>query len=138
MSDLLKKAVFDKTGIPLLQRFLDMASVRHKMIAGNIANISTPKFQSKDIDFHGELKKALNNKSHIQGTLTNPAHLPLGSGSDKGPEVIVNRSKETNGINNVNADSEVANLAQNQIYYSIGATLMAKSFEGLRNAIKSK
>jgi len=138
MSDLLKKAVFEKIGVPLMQKFLDMASIRHKMISGNIANISTPKYQSKDIDFHSELKKAVNDKGHIQGTVTHPAHIPVGKSRDRGPELIVNRSKESNGINNVDADAEVAHLAENQIYYSVGATLLAKKFEGLRTAIRSK
>ena len=138
MSDLLKKAVFEKSGIPLMQKFLDMASVRHKLISSNIANVSTPGYESKDIDFEGELKKAVDNRRHIQGAVTDPAHIPLGRNRDEEPEVIVNHSKDGNGINNVDADKEMAGLATNQIYYSIGATLLQKKFEGLRTAIKSK
>ncbi|SYZ73600.1 Flagellar basal body rod protein FlgB [Candidatus Zixiibacteriota bacterium] len=138
MSDILKKAVFEKSGIPLMQKFLDMASVRHKLISSNIANISTPGYESKDINFEGELKKAVDDRRHIQGVVTNPAHIPLGQNRDSGPEIKVNHAKEGNGINNVDADKEMANLATNQIYYSIGATLLQKKFEGLRTAIKSK
>jgi flagellar basal-body rod protein FlgB len=138
MSDLLKKAVFEKSGIPLMQKFLDMASVRHKLISSNIANVSTPGYESKDINFEGELKKAVDNRRHIQGVVTNPAHIPLGQKSDGEPEIIVNHSRDGNGVNNVDADKEIADLAENQIYYSIGATLLQKKFEGLKTAIKSK
>jgi len=138
MSDLLEKTVFNKVGIPLYQTFLDMASTRHKLVAGNLANVSTPGYRSKDIDFHGELNKAVNNKGHLEGTRTNPAHLPIGGSKENGPEIIVNKSSATNGINNVDADTEIANLAQNQIYYSVGAKLLASKFQGLKNAIKSK
>jgi flagellar basal-body rod protein FlgB len=138
MSDLLKKAVFDKSGVPLMQKYLDMASLQHKLIAGNLANVSTPQYQSKDIDFDSELKKAVDNRRHIKGETTNPNHIPLGQSRDRGPEIKVNKSKDGNGINNVDADVEIANLAQNQIYYTIGTTLLAKKFEGLKTAIKSK
>jgi flagellar basal-body rod protein FlgB len=138
MSELIKNTVFNKVGIPLYRSYLNMASARHKLIAGNLANISTPGYRSKDIDFHGELNKVVNEKGHLKGKLTHPAHLPVGRSQLKGPDIIVNKSRFSNGINNVDADAEIANLAQNQIYYSIGARLLASKFQGLRNAIKSK
>ena len=138
MSDVIKNIVFNKVGVPLYRSFLNMASARHKLIAGNLANISTPGYKSKDIDFHGELNKVVNDKVHLKGKTTHAAHLPVGRSQLRGPDIIVNKSKNGNGINNVDADTEIANLAQNQIYYSIGARLLASKFQGLRNAIKSK
>jgi len=138
MSDMLKNIVFNKVGIPLYRSYLNTASARHKLIAGNLANISTPGYKSKDIDFHSELNKVVNDKGHLKGAVTNSAHLPIGRSQLKGPDIIVNKSIDGNGINNVDADVEIANLAQNQIYYSIGARLLASKFQGLRNAIKSK
>ncbi|MCP4703809.1 MAG: flagellar basal body rod protein FlgB [candidate division Zixibacteria bacterium] len=138
MSELIKNTVFNKIGIPLYRSYLNMASSRHKLIAGNLANISTPGYQSKDIDFHGELNKVVKDKGHLKGKLTHSAHLPVGRSHLKGPDIIVNKSINGNGVNNVDADAEIANLAQNQIYYSIGAKLLASKFQGLRSVIKSK
>ncbi len=138
MSNLLEKAVFGKIGVPLMTKFLDLSSLRHKLTAGNIANVSTPGYKSKDIDFHGELKKAIGDKKHLAGELTHKKHIPLGRSAFKNPEIIVNKRGSSNGINNVDIDREVANMAQNQIYYTIGAKLLAKKFDGLRNAIRSK
>lgn len=138
MSDVIQNSVLSKSGIPLLKRFLNLSSLRHKLIAGNIANVSTPDYRSKDIDFHGELKKAVNNNGHIAGKQTHPSHLPIGKTQHDEPEIAVNKSRATNGINNVDIDHEVANLAQNQIYFSVGARLLAKKFDGLRQAIRSK
>jgi len=138
MSNIVQKAVIDKSGIPLFKKFLNMSSLRHKLISGNISNVSTPKYQSKDIDFHAELKKATAGDRHIQVKLTHKSHIPLGRSSRTGPEIIVNESKETNGINNVDIDKEVASLAMNQIYFSVGAKLLARKFDGLRKAITSK
>jgi flagellar basal-body rod protein FlgB len=136
---MIQNLVLGKSGIPLLKKFLDLSSFRHKLVSGNIANVSTPGFKSSDIDFHGELKKAAGeNKEHLAGHLTHPAHIPLGRSRDGPPEIIVNKSKLTNGINNVDIDKEVAALAENQIYFSVGARLLAKKFTGLKSAIKSK
>jgi len=137
MSNMLDNMVFKKSGVPLLQSFLDLASTRHKLISGNIANVITPGYRSKDIDFHGELKKVVDDKGHLEGIRTHPSHLPVGRSPLKGPDIIVNRSAESNGINNVDVDDEVAGLAKNQINYSIGARLLANKFQGLRTAIKS-
>jgi flagellar basal-body rod protein FlgB len=137
MSDLIKKAVFDRSGIPVLQKLMDLTSIRHKLISGNIANVSTPNFKSKDIDFQDELKRASGGGRHIAGIVTHKAHIPVGQSRDKQPEIIENKSKEDNGINNVDADVEIANMAQNQIYFSIGSTLLMRKFDGLRTIIKS-
>jgi flagellar basal-body rod protein FlgB len=138
MSNIIKNLVINKSGIPLLTNLLDSSAVRHKLVAANIANVSTPGFQSKDIDFHGELKKAITQKKHLSGTITDPAHLLIGQARHQGPEIIVNKSPEGNGINNVDIDHEVTSMAANQVYYSVGARLLALQIQGLRNAIKSK
>lgn len=130
--------VFNKVGVPLMQEYLDLSSAQHKLIAGNLTNVSTPNYRSKELDFHGELRKVLDKDGHLEGARTNPAHLPLGHSRDKGPEIIVNKAPADNGINNVDVDQEVSNLAKNQIYYSVGARLLAGKFDGLRSAIKSK
>ncbi len=138
MSNILEKAVFEKSGVPVLNSVLDMASVRNKLISGNLANVITPGYRSKDIDFHGELRQALGKEKHIEGAVTHPAHIPVGRSRTRGPEIKVNRLPESNGINNVDIDTEAANLAQNQLYFTAGARLMAAKFQGLKDAIKSK
>jgi flagellar basal-body rod protein FlgB len=138
MSNMIQNMVFDKSGVPLLRRFLNLSSLRQKLISGNIANVSTPGYQSKDIDFHGELNKAVKNNDGLKGVSTHPGHLPIGKSSLSGPEVIVDKTGESNGINNVNIDKEIADQAQNQIYYSIGARLLSLKFQGLKKVIQSK
>ncbi len=138
MSNMIENTVFKQSGMSLMEKFLDVSSIRQKLIAGNIANVATPGYKSKDLDFHGELKKAVNHKSSLAGTVTHPNHLPVGKSTDSGVDIMVNKTGESNGINNVNIDKEMANLAQNQIYYSIGAKLLARKFQGLQKAITSK
>ena len=135
MSDIIQNTIIAKSGIPMLEKYLDLASVKHKLISGNIANVSTPGYKSKDIDFQGELKKAIGKKDGLKMTVTNPNHIRPGQ-SDDGPKIITDNSGQSNGINNVNIDKEMADLAQNQLTYTLGARLMTLKFQGLKKAIK--
>ena len=135
---MIKNIVLDNSGFPLLEKFLDVSSLRHKLISGNIANVSTPGYKNRDVDFHGELKKALDNDGHLEMATTQPGHLSGRRSSSGTPEILVDKSGESNGVNNVNIDEEMAGLARNQIYYSVGARLLANKFTALRSAIKSE
>ena len=54
MSDTgLSKMIFDKIGVPNFRKYLSLGSFRHKLISGNMANLSTPGYKSEDIDFMG-------------------------------------------------------------------------------------
>lgn len=136
MSDIIQNTVFAKSGVPMLEKYLELASVKHKLISGNIANISTPGYKSKDIDFHGELKKAIGQKSGLKMTATHPNHIQPGQSSNDNPKIITDDSSESNGINNVNIDKEMAGLAQNQITYGLGARMLSLKFQGLKKAIQ--
>jgi chemotaxis protein MotB len=56
-------SVIDTSQLTLIERFLDLASMRQSLLVTNIANIDTPGYRAQDIDFHGELARALNEDS---------------------------------------------------------------------------
>lgn len=138
MSDIIQNTIFAKSGVPLLEKYMQLASVKHKLTSGNLANISTPGYKSKDIDFHGELKKAIGQKGGLKMTMTQPNHIQPGQSSNDEPKIITDNSPESNGINNVNVDKEMADLAQNQVAYTLGARMLSLKFQGLRKAIKGE
>ena len=47
--------LFDGTKIPVLHRALDAYTLRQKVIAGNIANITTPGYKAQSVKFEDEL-----------------------------------------------------------------------------------
>jgi flagellar basal-body rod protein FlgB len=138
MSDIIQNTIFAKSGVPMLEKFLELSAVKHKLVSGNLANVSTPGYKSKDIDFHGELKKAIGQKSGLKMATTHPNHMQPGQVSGDGPKIITDNSSESNGINNVNVDKEMADLAQNQITYALGARMLSLKFQGLKKAIKGQ
>ena len=75
--------------------------------------------------------------NHLAGAITDENHIPLGQNETRGPKVHEARTKSGN-VNSVDIDAEVANLAQNELLFTVGAELLKRKFEGMRNAITSK
>jgi flagellar basal-body rod protein FlgB len=134
MDSKIAQFMFDKTGVSKVGKYLDVASFRHKLIAGNLSNISTPGYRSRDIDFQTEFNRAVGQPSGLVGTTTDPDHIPIGEHAARDPEV---HQAELTGdeLNAVDIDQEVSKMAQNELVYTVGARLLKKKFDGLRKAI---
>ncbi|MCP4683881.1 MAG: flagellar basal body rod protein FlgB [bacterium] len=137
MVNKLTNFIFEKVGVNDYQKFLDLASKRHKLVSGNVANVSTPGYRAQDIDFKGELEKIGSKSSHLQGAVTHAGHIPTGHHADKSPQVTRERVGAED-INSVDIDQEVSKMAQNELLFTVGARLLQMKFEGLKNAIKSE
>jgi len=138
MSDTgLSKIIFDKIGVPTFRKYLSLGSFRHKLISGNMANISTPGYKAEDVKFQDEFARLTKQTNHVSGALTDPNHIPLGQHENKPPHVDKARI-EDGDVNSVDIDREASNLAQNELLYTIGAQLLQKKFQGLKTAITSK
>jgi flagellar basal-body rod protein FlgB len=104
----------------LLEKYMDLTSSRHSLITTNMANVDTPGYQTRDIDFNSELRRAMS-----------------GFGASSGPVVRnVSGLIERPDGNNVNPDRENVMLAETQIQYKMGIQLMRQEFHRLMTAIK--
>ena len=114
--------------ISTLETYLKLTSSREQAISANMANVDTPGYHTHDINFEGELNKAMNS------TLS-PAE--DGSGTMQLTPVV----REVQGLaerpdgNNVNFDREGLLLSQTQLQYQIGIQLIKNEFHGLLSAI---
>ena len=134
------KSLFQRSKITLLEKTLDAASLRQRAIASNIANVSTPGYHRKEVEFESELRQALDTRQ-VKMETTHPAHLSTTPSSvdESSPKIILDQSQElSSGLNNVDIDKEMAELAKDQIYYTITAHLLSRKFQGLKEAIKGR
>ncbi len=129
--------IFASNGIPKLENYVNLTAFRHKLKAGNVSNSATPGFKSRDINFQKEFDNLNNSGSRLTGTTTNSAHIPLGQHNSRGPKVD-DTKVQTGEINSVDIDKEIAEMAQNELLFTIGARLLQRKFEGIRKAITSK
>lgn len=115
--------LFSKT-MNQLSGMLDYRSKRHKVIISNVANIDTEGFKPSDISF----KQALGKANSIQMATTDPGHIGR-KGSGAGPvEVITSEEK-------VKIDTEMANLAENQLMYNFTVDMLSRKFKGIKTVL---
>ena len=111
----------------LLEKMLDVSSIKHKVIANNIANVNTPGYKKMEVSFADQLEKAVNESS-------------LNKFDTLQPKIVVSKedTSETvrNDGNNVDMDKEVSSLVKNTLSYSIFTQLLAKKYEGIKSAIE--
>lgn len=107
---------------PLMQRlshFLDATAYRSGIIAGNIANIDTPGYHARDVDFRNQL-------TVLMGDSPQP-------GAPRVTE-IAGLTERPDG-NNVNIDREGLALGQTQLQFQTGIALMKSEIHRLSQAI---
>jgi flagellar basal-body rod protein FlgB len=137
---MLGETMFDRTSIPILMKSLDAGMLRSRTIANNIANINTPGYQRVEVSFEDELRKALDT-TKLQGVRTNENHLPLGKldFSQLNPKVEKPVDPTLpSGVNNVDIDTEMAKLAENQLLFNFSAKFLKGVYTKLNAAIQAK
>lgn len=124
----------------LLSKSLDAYMARSRAISSNIANATTPGYQRREVKFEENLGKALS-KSNIKGARTDSKHIALGSSSLSALKHEVVRPYDpvlASGVNNVDIDKEMADLAENQIAFKFAMKRLSGSFSKLNAAISLK
>ncbi|ASS91565.1 MAG: flagellar basal body rod protein FlgB [Bacillaceae bacterium] len=115
-----------------LEQAIRISSLNGKVIANNIANVDTPGYKAKTVNF----KNVLDQQIKLDAYRTNPRHLPfVGSESTSIVETRTNSAYQHNG-NNVDIDQEMAKLAENQIFYNALIDRLNGKFNSLKTVIK--
>ncbi len=122
----------------IVYKSLDAGALRGKAIAQNLANVMTPGYQRKEVNFEDQLKKAMEVK--VPGETTQPGHMEI----DKGKRLeaikpFVYEAKDPTlpgEINNVDVDMEAAKMAENQILYNYA--IKFAGFDKMNAAIKGQ
>lgn len=104
-----------------LCQYLDLAAFRQKLIASNLANVDTPGYRTRDINFEGEMRRAL------ERIAPNPPQ----------PRVFEVRGLiERPDGNNVNLEREGLLLARTQLQFRLGVELLRQEFQRISAAVK--
>jgi flagellar basal-body rod protein FlgB len=98
-----------------LEQYMDLLGKRQQLVAANIANMDTPGYKTKDIDFQFEYM------SQLEGGAPNVIDAP-------GLPV-------KNDGNNVNMERESRLLAENALRFNIASSLLRDQIKGVRAAI---
>lgn len=124
--------IFDST-MHTLEQSLDYATKKNKLISNNIANVDTPNYKAKDIQF----KQVLDQKvTSLKGKTTHPKHISFSSSTSPYQVYAQQNSMFNHNGNNVDIDKEMSKLAENQIYYQSLVDRLNGKFSLLQTVIK--
>lgn len=132
--------LFNSVGINKLDYAMTTASVKQNVIAENIANVDTPGFKAKDIQFYDVMNEYMGNGKKLPLARTNEKHLPP-SGKVTDPSAYVydqNNPSVRNDGNDVNEDYEMSQMAENTVRYQMLSQMTAGKFTKLKEIIQSK
>ncbi len=113
-----------------LSRFLDVDVARYKLVSSNLANIDTPGYQTRDLDFRAELRRAAYQSADSETGLPTPVSFTPISHTIRG---LVERPDG----NNVSVERESLLLAETQMKYNLGVQLLKDQFHTISLAINS-
>jgi flagellar basal-body rod protein FlgB len=105
----------------ILQGYLKVAMERQQLIATNMANVDTPGYHTKDVNFQTAMQAAMDEgqSPRLESASTEVIDLP-----------------ERPDGNNVNIDREGMMMSQAQLQYQMGVQLIKSEFHKLLIAIK--
>jgi flagellar basal-body rod protein FlgB len=116
---------------------LNFRSERQKVISGNIANINTPNYKTKELIFEQELQKA---NDDLSLKVTNAKHIPFDLDTQKpnGPQLVeVQNLLEQNDGNNVSLDAQVSEMSKNSVVFNALQSSIKKDSQWLKSIIDS-
>jgi flagellar basal-body rod protein FlgB len=110
----------------LLSKLMDVAELRHHVIAQNVANVNTPGYRRQEVVFEDALADALRH------------------GNDRGAVRLEPRIVDAAGDkaradgNTVDIDDEMGRLDKNSILYRMFAQILTSQIATMRSAIKGQ
>lgn len=123
--------------VGLVSKVLDLQLQRQNVIMSNIANVNTPKYQVRTLEFEGELQKALGLDMQGRVTRTNPEHLPTTFNPEgfSGDLSKTFKPRVAYGEDRVNLEKEMTKMAKVNLQYNALTQIIKGNFDGLKTVI---
>jgi len=122
----------------LLFQQLNYRGERQKVISSNIANIDTPEYKTKDLQFKDQLQKS-NESYSLKLSTTHNMHMSLTVDAKKRNFDIyeVKGLVEQNDGNNVNLDTQMSEMSKNSIMFNAVQNSIKKDSAWFKTMIDS-
>jgi flagellar basal-body rod protein FlgB len=107
----------------VLARLLDVASLRQRTLAHNVANVNTPGFRRSDVRFEDAFARALASGNEAKALRVQPQVIEHGGDGERADG------------NNLDIDVEMGRLEKNTALYKVYSQLLASQLANMRAAI---
>ena len=115
--------------IKLLGNVAGYAVDRHSLITGNLANLETPNYKSKDVSFEAALQAALPDKNALKLVKTDEKHFPTYNAMGEVSTQVI-----TGG--DVDLDKQMAKLAENNLKYNTMVQILSRKYRAVKDTIE--
>lgn len=134
MSDL-----FQATTIPVLEQVVHFAQTRHQILAGNLANIDTPGYRTRDLSperFEENLREAIRSRDEQQQPVS------LGAPTSEQNPFAPVRDNLAAIVRHDDADvgmeQQIMEIAKNQMRHDLAMSVLNNQFQLLGAAISER
>lgn len=138
-------SMLNHTTLPLLEQAVNFTEARHGVLAGNIANIDTPGYKTRDLSpelFQESLKRALEKRDERPATEVSPGVLaPRERARQMDAFAEVEESTKHllyHDESDVSLESQVTELAKNQSVHNMAVSLLTQQFRLLEAAVTER
>lgn len=122
------------------QQALSLLNRRQEVLASNIANVDTPGYLARDLDFSQQLQSAVNQESVKSGalslTLTSGRHIAAAACAVDDSQLLYRVPDQPSADGNtVDMDRERVNFADNNMKYQSGLTILGSQIKNMMSVI---
>ena len=138
-------SLFQSTSIPMLEQVVNFTQARHGVLAGNIANIDTPGYKTRDLSpelFQERLKAAVeSSRTNANSTY---ADSEVGGAADVGEldafQEVQDSLKDIlyHDESDVSMERQIAEISKNQAQHNLAISVMSAQFRLLRAAVTER
>ena len=131
--------LLNNSTLPALEQTALFSHQRHQLLAGNIANIDTPDYKTRDIsvdDFRAQLKEAVSTPSQRTTYVPGEGNVPVTK--QEAIEQVRDVTKQIlyHDGSDVSLEHQVTEIAKNQNMHNTAIALMRSQFQTLQVAIR--
>jgi flagellar basal-body rod protein FlgB len=105
---------------------MDVASLRHQVLAENVANVNTPGYHRQDVQFEEAFAKALAAGQDAAALQAQPQIVTVHGGPERADG------------NNIDIDQEMTRLEKNSLLYKVYTTILTTRVNQMRSAISGR
>jgi flagellar basal-body rod protein FlgB len=138
-------SMFQSSTIPVLEQVLKFTEARHGVLAGNIANVDTPGYKTRDLSpevFQERLKEAINTQHNPTQSYDSQSTYDT-SRPDQSMDAFKKVEASLKGILrhdevDVSMEEQVNEIVKNQQEHNLAVNIMAAQFRLLRAAVTER
>ncbi len=123
--------------VNLVGKVMNMQLQRQNVVMSNVANVKTPGYKPRVLEFEDQLQAALNLDSKGKLSRTHAKHFPAGFDANGFSAEWDHELKPriVHGEDRVNLDKEMSLMAKTSLQYNAMSTVIKSNFDGLHNII---